>query len=247
MVGFCLQALRNYNVNGLLSINMFPGSWFYFHSGLFRVGIIMHMAGTVPAGFLVVLQFTPALRHWNILFHRINGYIVLTLYAFGNIGACLALRHLDDGTGTDIQACKGMLIILTTTCLVLAYGNIKLLQIDQHRAWMIRAIFLFGSIISSVVIDNLAAVIIARIGDYYQVWSCERIDFTYQQFGIVGILEKKYPQCLAPNGTLDGRVVVKAIHSVTAPESAGADATVPFGMSVSYSPATISLLHLNYM
>lgn len=247
MVGYVLHALQFYNYDQILSINMFPGNWYYFHSGLYRVGILLHIIGCLPAGLLVVLQFTPSVRHWNIMLHRINGYIIMTLYLVGNIGASIALRHLDDGTGTDIQAAKAMLIIMTTTSMVLAYWNIKCLQIDQHRAWMIRAIFLFGSIITSAVIDNIAAVIISKIGTYYQVWSCDRIDFLYKQFGFNGILEEKYPQCLVPNGTLDGMVVVKAIHTVLAPESAGASGTVPFGMAVSYPPARISLILYNHI
>lgn len=45
------------------------------------------------------------------------------------------------GGGIDIQAWLGLMAILTTGGLALALYNIKRLQIDQHRAWMIRTWF----------------------------------------------------------------------------------------------------------
>ena len=233
MFGFSFSRLQDYNYNQVFSVNINPGYFYYLHAGSYRVGMIMHLCGCLPAGLLMVLQFTPAIRYAYLTFHRINGYVVLVLLVISNVGACIVLHHPDSGTRVGIQSAEGMLVILSTCGLAIAYWNIKRLQIDQHRAWMIRSMFIFGVIISSRVIDNLAAVIISRIGTYYTVWTCDQVDYTYRQFGIEGILEKKYPQCLIPNGTLDGRVVVKAVHSVLEPESAGASGNIPFGAAVS--------------
>ncbi len=233
MFGFCLSRLQDYNYDNVFTVNINPGYMYYFATGSYRVGMILHLAGCLPAGLLLVLQFVPAIRHSYIKFHRINGYIVLILFFASNIGASISLRHNDSGTRVAIQAAEALLVIITTIGMAMAYWNIKRLQIDQHRAWMIRTMFYFGVIISSRVIDNLAAVIISRIGDYYTVWSCDEIDVTYKQFGISGILEKKYPQCLIPNGTVDGRVVVKAVHTLLSLENAGADGSIPFGAAVS--------------
>ena len=49
-------------------------------------------------------------------------------------------RHAFGGT-LATQALIGTLVILTTVGLTLAYYNIKRLQVDQHRAWMIRTWF----------------------------------------------------------------------------------------------------------
>lgn len=196
--------------------------------------MILHLAGCLPAGLAMVLQFVPAVRHKFIFFHRVNGYFVLVLLLASNAGASIVLRHNDSGTRVPTQAAEALLVILTTLGMAMAYWNIKRLQIDQHRAWMIRTMFLFGTIITSRVIDNLASLIIARIGDYYEVWSCAQIDFTYKQFGVSGILAAKYPQCLIPNGTLDGRVVVKAVYELTAPEGLGTAGAIPFGAAVSH-------------
>jgi hypothetical protein len=45
------------------------------------------------------------------------------------------------GGTTATQSWIGALFILTTVGLGLAYYNIKVLQIDQHRAWMLRTWF----------------------------------------------------------------------------------------------------------
>ena len=45
------------------------------------------------------------------------------------------------GGGIDIQSWIGLMAILTTGGLALGLYNIKRLQFDQHRAWMIRTWF----------------------------------------------------------------------------------------------------------
>lgn len=57
------------------------------YKGYYKFGIIMHLVTIIPAGFLVLFQFVPAIRHHAILFHRINGYAVVLLILFSNAGA----------------------------------------------------------------------------------------------------------------------------------------------------------------
>jgi uncharacterized membrane protein len=92
------------------------------------------------AGLLVVLQFTPAIRQKWRLVHRINGYIVVLLALIANVGAIMIAREAFGGT-TATQSWIGALFILTTVGLGLAIYNVKMLQIDQHRAWMLRTWF----------------------------------------------------------------------------------------------------------
>ena len=92
------------------------------------------------AGLLVVLQFTPAIRQKWRLVHRINGYIILLLALIANAGAIMIAREAFGGT-LATQSWVGALFILTTVGLGLAIYNIKMLQIDQHRAWMLRTWF----------------------------------------------------------------------------------------------------------
>lgn len=228
MFGFSLSRLHYFNIEGIFAKNMNPGYWYVFHKGSYRVGIVMHIVTCLPGGLLMVLQFIPSIRYKYTMLHRINGYIVMLLMFFSNLGACILVRHIDNGRRMGAQTCEGFLVIITTVAMGLAYYNIKRLQIDQHRSWMIRAMVYFGAIITSRILCSVGVFVVDHIGGYYSVWSCDEIDFTYKQFGVEGILEKKYPQCLIPNGTTDGRVVVKALYSLTDIESVGANSNLNF-------------------
>ena len=198
--------------------------------------MIMHLVGAIPVGILVTFQFTPIIRHKFLLFHRINGYIIMLLLLVSNAGCAVLLRR---PMGTDVpwQTVITMLIIFTTFSAAMAIWNIKRLQIDQHRAWMLRCMFVLATAITGRIIGLAAAYFITRIGGWYAVYPCTMIDFTNRQYGINGILESKYPSCLASNGTLDGNVVVRAQLNPTAPEETGAVYAMLSGPAVS-SPAT---------
>lgn len=100
----------------------------------------MHLCTIIPAGFLVLFQFVPAIRHKVILFHRINGYIIIILILLSNSGALMIARIAFGGTFST-QVGVGFLVIATTVSVFFAWLNIKRLQIDQHRKWMLRAWF----------------------------------------------------------------------------------------------------------
>ncbi len=61
--------------------------------------------------------------------------------------------------GGDVatQAAVYVLVLATTAGLSLAYINIKNLQIEQHRAWMLRTMFYLGTIITTRLIMIIAA------------------------------------------------------------------------------------------
>ena len=99
---------------------------------------MLHLYTILPAACLVVLQFTPVIRYKAMLFHRLNGYAVVLLSLIANAGAIIVLPHAFGGD-LATRVMVGVLVISTTVALALAYINIKLLQIDQHRAWMMRA------------------------------------------------------------------------------------------------------------
>lgn len=87
-----------------------------------------------------MVQFIPVVRHKWILVHRLNGYLVLLLFLLSTVGALMIARHAFGG-GLDTQAAVGTLSIGCLTSFVLAWVNIKRLQIEQHRAWMLRGWF----------------------------------------------------------------------------------------------------------
>lgn len=97
----------------------------------------LHLYTIIPAALLVILQFIPVIRHKLLLFHRMNGYIVVILSLISNAGTIIITRHAFGGDFST-QTWTGAMVILTTLGYVMAWVNIKLLQIDQHRAWMLR-------------------------------------------------------------------------------------------------------------
>ncbi|KAF4833502.1 hypothetical protein CGCSCA4_v013355 [Colletotrichum siamense] len=153
-----------------------PGECYYYRNfTVDRIGIIMHLACILPASFLVCWQFVPAIRRKWIIFHRINGYVILTLSVPGTIGALMLVRHAVGG-GLEVQAAVGFLCLGFLGSLLISIIQIKRLQIEQHRAWMLRAWFYAGAIITMRPILLLAALIISKQGGYYVSLPCAVIE-----------------------------------------------------------------------
>ena len=115
--------------------------------------------------------------------------------------------------------------------------NIKRLQLDQHRAWILRCMLYMGTIITMRFIILSGTAIIGQIGGYSDIWPCDRLVWTYQRFGIGNALATKYPQCFSSsNSTLannNNEVLVSATTDPTAPESAYAAVDIVFATAVS--------------
>jgi uncharacterized membrane protein len=144
MLGFSLARLSYLNIAGAAPSSFAqrasPGEWYHYRTGIYRVGITLHLSTSLPAGLLMVWQFVPVIRHKALLFHRINGYLTIVLVFISNVGALMIARRAFGG-GVETQAAVGSLVILTTVSVAMAYYSIKRLQIEQHRAWMLRAMF----------------------------------------------------------------------------------------------------------
>lgn len=118
-----------------------PGEcYFYQKFPIYKIGILIHLAGILPASILAVLQFTPFIRHRWIMIHRIFGYAAIFLYTVSLAGVFMIARHAFGG-GLDVQSWFGFVGVGVLICLILSLINIKRLQIEQHRAWMLRAWF----------------------------------------------------------------------------------------------------------
>lgn len=222
-----------------------PGECYYYQNfDRYKIGIRLHLFCILrksrsrslvlrkllmfcsAAGFLVVLQFTPIIRHKLTLIHRINGYIIVLLALISNAGAIMIAREAFGGTMAT-QALIGTLFIITTIGLGLAYYNVKVLQIDQHRAWMLRTWFYvsmalidigrttfadtrqFSSIITLRIIMIIAAQIISSAGDFWSVQSCAKM---LDVIGDAQELVQQYPSC---SSLLDGNNLkaVAAVHA----------------------------------
>ncbi|KFY22680.1 hypothetical protein V493_06415 [Pseudogymnoascus sp. VKM F-4281 (FW-2241)] len=229
MLGFSLARLSYLNISGDARTSFksggSTGEWFWYQHGIHRIGITLHLTTIVPAGILMVFQFVPIIRYKVLLFHRINGYLVILLSTLGNIGALMVARRAFGGTLTT-QSAAGYLVIATTIAMALAYYNIKRLQIDQHRAWTLRAMFSLGTIITLRIIMALSAGIISSIGSYSAVMNCGEIAYIYAKFPAE--LESRYPMCVGGNNT---DVVVKADINSGFGEEEKASMVLTFGMA----------------
>ncbi|KAI1131197.1 hypothetical protein F5Y10DRAFT_275604 [Nemania abortiva] len=186
-----------------------PGECYYFTKpGRYQIGIILHLATVLPASLLACVQFVPIIRQKAMSVHRINGYIVTFLSLVGTVAALMIARH-SAGGGVDVQVFVGLLAILFVGSTVLAIINIRRLQIEQHRAWMIRA-WTYGSIIITTRIGLvIGALLISRIGGHYMAQPCAKINFTLKSLEATMAF---YPQCAAffSGENLDQHAVVKA-------------------------------------
>ena len=191
------------------------------------MGITLHLGAILPAGFLLIFRFIPLIRYKLLLFHRINGYVIFLLVVIANIGALMICRRAFGGS-LETQAGVGVLAIVSTTSMALAWYNVKCLQIDQHRKWMLRAMFSLGTIVTLRLIMIISALITSRIGTYDTVKSCNEIAFVYNDDE--QNLSDLYPQCI--NAVANQLVVVHASFKNGQPEQIGASLDMSFGMAM---------------
>ena len=230
LMGFTLARFQYLDIYNTFRLSVTPGEWYWYQQGFRRVGIILHLGAILPLSFLACFQFVPVIRHKLRLLHRINGYIIILLVFASNAGVLMITRHAQGGTPA-VQAGLGLLVIITTFGISMAYYNIKRLQIDQHRAWMLRTFIIMGSIVTLRPILILGRLVIKGMGSYYGEMPCAEISNTYAQFAAVGPHNPTnhfYPQCADP--TASGHVLVSA--SGAGPESVGAGLNLTFGMAL---------------
>lgn len=187
-----------------------PSQCYWMTFRRYRVGMLIHLATVLPAGLLAVFQFVPVIRHKFILYHRIAGYILILLITVGNAGAVMIADKAMEGD-VPTQTFTGFMAILITTTFGLAIYNIKRLQIDQHRAWMLRTWFYITFIITLRLIQIVIATIISVWGaaTRYAPMTCDQLSFIYRNDTA---LYSQYPGCAPGNlqFTTDGYVAVKA-------------------------------------
>jgi uncharacterized membrane protein YfcA len=135
------------------------------------------------------------------------------------------------GGHVSTQSAVGILAIIVLGSLGMALYNIKRLQIDQHRAWMLRMAMYCGVVVSTRLILFIAAVILPRTGDYYTTFSCDQIAF------MVGPRQYRtsYPQCFQQNASKADQVPVIASFSGDI-MTVSAALEINFGMAVGHFP-----------
>ncbi|MCJ1408707.1 hypothetical protein MMC19_002782 [Ptychographa xylographoides] len=232
LIGFTLARLSYLNISGTarssFASDASPGEWYWFSTGIYRVGITLHLATILPAGLLIVWQFVPVIRHKLLIFHRINGYLIIVLVILSNVGALMICRRAFGGS-LETQAAVGVLVIITTASIGLAYYNIKRLQVDQHRAWMLRAMYYLGTIITLRLIMILSALIASKLSNYYTTMSCAELLSIYKSSQAV---QNLYPQCDPFGSTNEVLVIVQATFGNLHPEQIAASLRISFGMAM---------------
>lgn len=169
------------------------GDWEFQQSGRWRIGMLMHLICVIPIGFLIPMQFLPVVRRKVMLFHRLNGYLLMILLLTGNAGA-LMICDKSLGGSIDLRFMVGLVAFVTTISLLLAYINIKRLQIDQHRAWMLRAWVYAFLIVSQRLIQQAALEIIGEKQNFHMPIACHTIEFIFSMVQ-PGLAPMFYPQC----------------------------------------------------
>ena len=188
-----------------------PGTCYWVSkSDGYKIGMILHLSTVLPAAFLAVFQFLPVIRHKFRLYHRLAGYVIIVLITCGNAGAIMTSTHAMGGD-LSTQTFVGFLAIVTTCTFALAIYNIKRLQIDQHRAWMLRTWFYLGFIITLRIIQTIVASIISLwpAATRYDIMDCSELAFIYRN---TTALYAQFPACQPSNAIFapDGHVIVKA-------------------------------------
>ncbi|KAI1433354.1 hypothetical protein GGR50DRAFT_508803 [Xylaria sp. CBS 124048] len=185
-----------------------PGECFYYtKQWRYRIGIILHLATVLPASLLACTQFVPRLRQKAMRLHRINGYISVVLAILGTAGAVMIARRTAGG-GVDVQSVVGVLAILFVGALTKAIISIRHKQIQQHRAWMIRAWAYGGVIVSTRIALFVAAVTVTYVGGVYVALPCAKISHSIGEEAMMTL----YPQC-APffaGGHSDHHIAIEA-------------------------------------
>ncbi|KAL4723772.1 hypothetical protein ACLX1H_009416 [Fusarium chlamydosporum] len=206
-----------------------PGECYYYRRGIGKAGIIVHLAGILPAAVLVFFQFIPVIRNRALIVHRINGYVTLLLSAVGMVGVFMIARHTFGGT-LEMQTVTGAASLMFIVCMVLAYINVKRLQLEQHRAWMLRGWIIVAHIATMRVISAIMAQIASHTGPYYTVTPCAVLDSMF--YHNKPAVEALYPACVGfyTGETPDQRVITKGIPGER-PDAIAARLNSAFGAS----------------
>ncbi|ATY62563.1 hypothetical protein A9K55_006957 [Cordyceps militaris] len=127
------------------------------------MGIRLHLFCVLPAALLVCFQFVPVIRHCVILAYRLNGYAILLL----------------QGGEPETHAYVCLPGIMFLFALAMAVTRIRQKRVMLHLAWMLRAWFYAGSIITLRLILLLGISIMVMLGGYWTTRACAQIDFTF--------------------------------------------------------------------
>ncbi|GJJ14262.1 hypothetical protein Clacol_008526 [Clathrus columnatus] len=150
-------------------------------------------------GFREKYEFVLSIRNKAPFIHRYIGYTIMTLLTLGNIAIAMISPISMGGNDLSLTLAIIFLIISTSTAMGLAWYNIRKQQIDEHRKWMLRAMFWMGIIVTMRLFMIMVVSTISCIGGYATLWTCaqaqsitgETIEF-YNEFPECRLSPKTY-------------------------------------------------------
>ncbi|TLS31572.1 hypothetical protein PpBr36_02747 [Pyricularia pennisetigena] len=201
LMGFTLARAQFIDIDGVMCSpataggplrHAAPGECFYFISGAMheRFGIVLHLATVLPASLLACFQLLPALRARFPAFHRANGYMVLLLSLLGVAGGLMITRNAFSGALVT-QTGFGLGAVAFLAALGMGWVSMRRMRVDQHRAWMLRAWFYVGAVVTTRILMSVGAQVVTVIGGYYMPEPCDKIE---SMLGRDRTLSK-YPTC----------------------------------------------------
>lgn len=101
--------------------------------------------------------------------HKYVGYAIITLLTLGNIAIAIISPISMGGNDLSLTAVIIVLSALTSVAMGLAWYNIRKQQIDEHRKWMLRAMFWMGIIVTMRVIMFVVILAVSYTGGYNTV------------------------------------------------------------------------------
>ena len=144
MASFCIIRLQTLSALSAFCTTdeggMAKECYYYLKPGTNRVGIVLHLVCALPGALLACLQFIPIIRQRLLVLHRVNGHFVILLTVLGTIGGLLVGKN-SFIEGFEWQAVLAVVGLCFFGSAVIAFISIKRLQIEKHRAWMLRAWF----------------------------------------------------------------------------------------------------------
>ncbi|KAI0165125.1 hypothetical protein GGR52DRAFT_95330 [Hypoxylon sp. FL1284] len=197
--GFTMLRLRFLDLYGGLcgratggSDGAVPGECFYYlQPGRYQLGIMVHLACVLPASLMALAQFVPAFRRRALGAHRVNGYVATALAVPATLSTLVIARRAMGG-GLDTQSMVGLLAIIFLYANFRGISSARRHQVEQHRAWMLRAWVNAGAIVTMRVIITLSVMFMSYSGGYYYVQPCAKLEHMLE--GRNATLTQ-YPEC----------------------------------------------------
>jgi hypothetical protein len=160
--------------------------------------------------------------------HRYNGYVVMFLLSLGNIAIILTLPVSMGGGDLSLYSAILFLAVATSGAMYLAWYNIKRQQIEEHRKWMLRAMFWMGTIVTMRVIMILIIPAVSYHGGFatvshqillvcftrltdpsrYELWTCDQVKYVTANDTAA---YEEFPACIPGENTYVG--VPADLHS----------------------------------